>query len=74
MEKKFIRYNNQMSVTSKKGSDKAYICFGNDSEATAFEMPVWAATDLAMLIFKNIGPFRFIKERIRLMVSRRKGK
>lgn len=59
-----------MSVSSKKGCKNAYIRISDE----VFEMPVWAATDLAMLIFKNIGLVRFIKERIRLMISRRKAK
>lgn len=65
-----IPSRSMMSVSSKKGCKNAYIRISDE----VFEMPVWAATDLAMLIFKNIGPVIFIKERIRLMISRRKGK
>lgn len=59
-----------MSVSSKKGCKNAYIRISDE----VFEMPVWAATDLAMLIFKNIGPVRFIKERIRLRFARKEVK
>ena len=67
----------QMGVSSRKGHNDVHISFtpsDGGEYSDVYIMPVWAATDLAMLIFKNIGPVRFIKERIRLMFSRRKGK